>query len=317
MTASISVKGVSDLLGTIPTLLGYVPTDSVVLLGVFGGRVVVTARTDAGPLTHESMGQLGHVTAAIRRCEVDSVLLVGYHTGAASNAIPLINAVRSAFTAFGVKVEPPVYVTGDQLSGEAVYSCMCSNPACARTGTVPLPIAIPGFAVADSRNDLAARVEAGPRAESVGKALAALTERLSPAEAQAAVLAILESPSARLTDPELALAAHALRDPHYQAMATIGLPLNSGESGADDFGGAVKRITEDATRIERLTELVACLPDHQAVQCLEVLAANAYWRGDGALANIALARAKRHGLSEFGCLVDSALEAGIPPHSFR
>lgn len=51
MTAALRVRGMSDLLDLIPSLLGFHPEESLVLVLFAEGRVVVTARADLADLT--------------------------------------------------------------------------------------------------------------------------------------------------------------------------------------------------------------------------------------------------------------------------
>lgn len=312
----LRVSSASEILGVIPSLVGFIPSDCVVVIPTRQGRMVVAARVDLVP-TRAVDEVVAGLAAAAKRNGADQALVVAYQTGQDGNAIPLVNAIRSAFPVFGIKVGAPIYVTGDQRTGEASFACLCTDPACEGTGPVPAPTGLPGVTVEDSRQVLVDRVAAGDRASSVGVLVALMRRPMTPGDAEAAVTTLMECESVdQLTDSQVALAAYALRHSTYQALAALCLPLtHTEEVSAADFTGAAQRIAEQPSRVERLVGLVACLPDQEARECLEVLAANAYWSGNGALANVALERlAGREGI--LGVLIDRAVKEGCAPSDY-
>ncbi|MBA3019690.1 DUF4192 family protein [Propionicimonas sp.] len=314
MTQVISIHTVTDILGIIPPLLGFVPDDCVVVVATREGRMVVAARLGLEETTVQ-MDLAGQVTAAARQVHADSAFIVGYHTSPNSNAIPLVNLLLDALPTFGITPHAPIYVTGDQ-NGDAVYHCMCTDPGCDAIGKVPPPTRIEGILeAAVSRQAIVERVAAGPRSAAVGEAMAHLSGRMTAEEAEAAVQSVLGCDSVdHLTNDQVALAAHALRVSHHQVRAAIGLPMTAKEA---DFGGVQQRLADDPSRVDRLIEMAACLPDNRATACLEVLAANAYWCGNGTLANIALKRIGSRRLSWVGDLIDKAIEEGTSPANYR
>lgn len=306
------VSRVPDLLALVPSLLGFTPTDSVVVCGISGTQLVVTARLDIVPPDDDAARMLAGVAQALMRARVDYAMVIAYHTGPRSNAIPLVEGIETTYPYLGIDVRPPVYVTGDQRTGEAIYCCLCGDPDCA-TGTVPNAHELPGLGhlgpITRTRAEVAASLEAGPRAVAVGEALEQIAPGMSARDAAHAVEALIATPTDKLTDGDLAAAAHAIRsNPHLLAFSTA-------DQVADDpFSRAAALFASNAARVDRLAGLVACLPDGMAGECLELLAAAAYSTGDGALAHMALDRAQRHGyLTALGVMVRSRCENGQPP----
>ena len=310
MTQVLSIHTVADILGIIPPVLGYVPDDCVVVVALRDGRMVVTARLGlAAPPVQ--MDVVGSVVTAARQVQADSAFIVGYHTSPDSSTIPLVNLLRDVLPVFGITAHDAIYVTGDQ-NGDAIYHCMCTDPRCDAIGKVPPPTRIEGILeAAVSRRAIVERVAAGPRAAAVGEAMAHLGGRMTAEEAEAAVQTVLGCDSVdQLTDDQVALAAHALRVIHHQVRAAIGLPMTAEEA---DFSGVRQRLAENPSRVDRLIEMAACLPGNRATPCLEVLAANAFWCGNGAVASIALERIGSRRRSWLGELIDNAILEGISP----
>lgn len=312
------VQSHRDLLAVIPALIGFTPHDSIVVCGLAGTRILMAARTDIMPVSREAADMLGQIASALHHNGCDTAVVVSYHTSPSSNAIPLVNAILDVFPLVGLGVNAPIYVTGDPASGEATYACLSDDGSPDCTGVVPTPIDIPHAAVTGSvrhsRADLVASVEPGPRATAVGQMLAALTQPVEPDDAEATIQLLLDTPTEQLPDADMATAAHVIRSStSYRDRVLSGNPLTLPE-GSDLFDGALSRLARDSSRVTRLVGLVSCLPDADAGECLEALAALAYLLGDGALAQIALDRARRAGdLGALGQLVDRLLTEGISP----
>lgn len=309
------ISRVPDLLALVPSLLGFTPTDSIVVCGISGTRLVVTARLDIVAPDDDAARMLAGVAQALIRSRTDYAMVIAYHTGPRSNAIPLVEGIEATYPFLGIDVRPPVYVTGDQRTGEAIYCCLCGDPDCA-TGTVPAVHEMPGLdylgPITRTRAEVAASLEAGPRAEAVGKALAQRAPTMSDGDAAHAVEALIATPADKLTDDELAAAAHAIRASHHHRRLLAFTPAD--QAGDDPFSRAAAQFASNAARVDRLAGLVACLPDDMAGECLELLAATAYTTGDGALAHMALDRAERQGhLTKLGAMVRSRCENGQPP----
>jgi hypothetical protein len=152
MTASstptrVTVSSVDDLLGLVPYLLGFYPSESLVLLVLRKGQVVLTARMDLPPpdaaqLIADQLLQLSESQRA------SSLVLVGYGTDAAATRAVLAVAVRrlrrrglreALYVADGrwwselsddcSPVEGMPFTIGSQLvAAEAVYAGLTAEP---------------------------------------------------------------------------------------------------------------------------------------------------------------------------------------------
>ena len=70
------ISGPAELLAAVPYLIGFHPKESLVLVGLREGRVVVTARLDLADA--ESHGALEHVVGSMARGGAGSVIAVAY-----------------------------------------------------------------------------------------------------------------------------------------------------------------------------------------------------------------------------------------------
>ena len=103
-----------DILATIPFLVGYHPTDSVVVLGMRGRRLTFTARDDlpaAGAEVPEQ--QIAYLVDVLQRQACDAVLVVGF--GDEERATPMVMALCSAFEDVGVSVKEALRAYGRTL----------------------------------------------------------------------------------------------------------------------------------------------------------------------------------------------------------
>lgn len=314
MTATHTVRSPRDLLAVIPPILGFTPTDSLVLCGIQSNHIVLTTRLEIMQPGPRLWAILEAVVTVVSRSEADSMVMVAYHTGPRTNAIPMVNLLADLFTAINVTVAAPIYVTGDTNTGDAFYSCLCGRDDHECSGAVPDPVEGRRSPFFGSREALAASLEAGPRAQAVGAILATLTLPVEADDAQATIQLLLDTPTDALPDADMARAAHVIRsNPHYRDRVLAAHPLTLA-SDADLFSGVLDRYRDDATRLDRFIGLVTCLPDADAGECLETLAAAAYFTGDATRAAIALTRASRtRTLGMLGQLTGHMLVEGIPP----
>lgn len=94
--ASWTIRSLTDLVEVIPTLLGFHPTDSLVMVALEGGTVALTARADLPPQPHLSLADA--VGAVWRRFPTADLLLVAYTTDA-GRAWATLNDVDDAMPA--------------------------------------------------------------------------------------------------------------------------------------------------------------------------------------------------------------------------
>jgi len=114
------------VLGAIPFLLGYHPEDSLVALGLGGGRYAFAARIDlpptGAPASH-LREQVEYLTGVMMRQSVDGVLLVGYGSDARVRA--LTDELTPAYERLGFQVREVLRAAGGRY-----WSYLCPNPTC-------------------------------------------------------------------------------------------------------------------------------------------------------------------------------------------
>ena len=321
-TNTINLRSPHELLAVVPFVLGFRPTNSLVVLCLSNNRLGLTQRLDL-PEPEDAQ----HVASALMPSLVaekpDSVVLLGYEDRA-GESLPALEALTKALISSGVQIHDRLVVRDGRWR-----SLDCHNPNCcpAEGSSVPKPEDVPGI-VAEfigqgisphrDRLALARQLEAGPEAVAVAKVLlsrqkvmakAVGSQDTSRAELFAAWPRILD-PNATVISPEdAALAAMSLLDieirdglvawlspgtlninelgPEVEELI-CGLGKGWGEEHCDPASIASQNAAQDA-----LIRLCAMLPDHVAAPALSVLGSFVWWRGDGALARVALARALR------------------------
>src|SRR5262245_5002890 len=114
----------SDILATIPFLIGYHPTDSIVVLGKRERRVVFTARDDLPAVGDASLvDHVDYLVGVVLRQDCDNVLLVGF--GTEERVTPMLTALRDAYQEAGVAV-----LEGLRVHDGRYWSYVCGNPSC-------------------------------------------------------------------------------------------------------------------------------------------------------------------------------------------
>ncbi|HEY9412660.1 MAG TPA: DUF4192 domain-containing protein [Jiangellaceae bacterium] len=299
----VTLSGPSDLVGVLPALIGFRPSESLVVLCMHGSRLRtgLAMRFDLPPEERR-----GAVVAEAVRCAVgegaDAVLVVCYTDGAdTQQELPqttLVQAVVEAALVQGVGVVDALLVRG-----KAWFSYTCEAECCPRSGT-PLPdpgegaagrfaaeAALHGRVIRASRAELEASVR-GPVAvreiavrqvfDRAAATLAAEWEHHGPGAAHAQTVSLVEAAVARrggggrvVTDDQAARIVTGLDD----------------RWARDDV--ATLPVEDQAAFLDVLVELARRTPDGRSAAICTVVAWVAYQHGNGALANVALDRALR------------------------
>ncbi|HLL64799.1 MAG TPA: DUF4192 domain-containing protein [Micromonosporaceae bacterium] len=303
-TAALRLRSPSDILAAVPYLLGFHPTDSLVILGLRARRLVFHARSDVLPVglpAADRAGQAEALAGLFVGQGVTQVILVGY--GDPAQVTPTVLVVREAMRARGLLPAEVLRATADRY-----WSYECDQACCPAEGvpyevagsvvaaaaTVAGCVALPDRAAVVRTLDpptglaLVAIQQAGERAAArLAEVLAAGSPNRLVAEGRAAVRSgldrygVLERPAAdgagRLSDDEVAW---------LSVLVTVSLPVR------DWAWQGLDRRPADREAAERLwTDVVRrCEPD--LVPGPAVLLAYALWRlGDGVRASIAVDRA--------------------------
>jgi hypothetical protein len=334
----VRISDPGELAAAVPHLLGFRPSESVVLIalgGRTGNRVGLTARADIPPpdLAVKLAGDL------VRRIRSDSpaavvVALVSeapdepagplgvFRPEAGLPHRPLLRALTAALTAAALPLREALLVRGGRW-----WSYDCPERCCAPGAGTPLPggvtaleaaSVVSGSVVAADREALVeriARLDGPARAAMeavtwrVGDRHAAAaskdrnaTARRSWATVQRAVERCRPGPPGdRLPDRDVARVLWALADVRVRDRA---LPLALGD---------------DAPAAEILwTECTRRGPAPLDAAPATLLAVSAWLRGDGAMANVALERALHSRPTySFARLLAQGLAACLPPDQVR
>src|SRR6185436_2049578 len=118
----VRLSGPTDLIAIVPYLLGFHPTDSVVVLAVRGKRPVFTIRLDlppAGAPASELRDALEPVPDLLRQNRASGALIVAY--GRAERATPMVAATRAALRPTAIEV-----IEALRVSDGRYWSYLCA-----------------------------------------------------------------------------------------------------------------------------------------------------------------------------------------------
>jgi hypothetical protein len=313
-----TLRSLGDLLAAVPYLLGFHPTDSLVLLTLRDRRVVFQVRADL-PVPAEVPEVVARLTElAIRQASTSAVVL-GYGQG--SQVTPVVLALCPALESAGVTVLDAL-----RVADGCYWSYLCTEPGCCPpegrpydgSGTaIAAEAVVAGCVALPSREELARRLDPvdGPDRAAMTEATRRADERLAalvegapkdPAEAllragRSAVDRAVRRQRAGmpLDDDELA----------WLSAMLVYLPVrdHAWESVGGDLGTHVSLWTEVVRRC-----------DPELVAAPATLLAFAAWRaGEGALASIALSRAVDVDPGyQMARLLGRALSGGLSPRDW-
>jgi hypothetical protein len=319
----ISVKQPTELIASIPQLLGFRPADSVVVLGLGGHdgkQVGPVVRLDLPPRIHEwdVVGLLANAFAQNPGRAVNFVL-VGRHPDHPPHPkslphVRLVKRLTGAFTELGRKVEHAVWTP--EIRGGAHWSCYekrsCGGVLPDLESTVTAATyAAEGYVTFDSREEMAAQLEPDDPAAIDRRARLLHATEPGPArtvteltsEVRAAIGQVREGNLA-FTDEQVVRLVQAVSDTQVRDVC---------------LAIALQPLAEHSKNAELLwLELVRGTPAPERAEPASLLGYAAYMRGEGALARIALTNALEadpaHLLSS---LLLRCLDNGISPKTLR
>lgn len=315
-TAPVKLRSPADLIALVPYLLGFHPTDSVVVIAFRDRQLAFAARSDLP-------GQRGPVRAAVRetvsmvtRQAADAVALLGY--GPAAAVDPVLRAVRRAADRRGLRVQDMLRIDDGRW-----WSYLCEDPRCCppegtridpTASEVTAWCAYTGLTAAASRAELAQRV--APVDEPAQAAMAAATDRarqalqdwlaaLPESGREEAVLAegtpAVQAAIARYAD------GGSLDDNELARLALLlgWIPVRD---------AAWRAITTEQPHLRLWTDVTRRADPALVPAPASLLALTAWRAGDGALAGLALERALAEDPTySLATLILDALQQGIPP----
>jgi Domain of unknown function (DUF4192) len=321
-TNTINLKSPAELLAVVPYVLGFRPTNSVVVLCLSEHRLGLTQRLDLPRPEHAHQVASALMPSLVAE-NPDAVVLIAFEDHA-GDGLPTLESLSAALHSHQIEVHDRLVVRHGRWR-----SLDCRNPNCCppRGSMVPEPEDVPGI-VAEfvgqgisphpDREAMARQLEAGPEAVAVTKVLRSLQKAWAKAVgSQGVPRAELFDPWPRILDPDATTIA-----PEDAAMASMSLLnketrdglvawLSPGTLNINELGPEVQELFSGLQRgwgeehfdrasiasqnavQDGLIHLCAMLPDDAAAPALSVLACFVWWRGDGALARVALDRALR------------------------
>ncbi|GAB3226294.1 hypothetical protein GCM10027447_16340 [Glycomyces halotolerans] len=303
----ISLKGPSDILTTVPLLLGFKPQHSLVVVGLVRQEILCTFRVDL-PGSADHLEHLVDVTGQLCRNEYDACIVIAF--GEREVAEASLDRACLRFEAAGIKLVNRLRVTDGRW-----FNDQCSQGCCPDEGTE-----VPESSPASCEVAVAGGYAFGDRSE--------VTALLDPVEddRRAAVAKAVEASLAADADSEWAEQRgrdlHAVnhwmgtsRLPGPDDIATLGLAL--GDAEVRDY--ALRQINSGrfpGNCTDLWIWLSRHLDDDLAAPAATVAGFAAYRCGNGVLALEALERALRSQPNyRLAQMLLAALQAGIPPGS--
>jgi Domain of unknown function (DUF4192) len=130
----VRLSGPGDLVATVPHLFGFVPTESVVLLGLHGPRkrINLTLRLDLCPPEHDQV-VAGDLARRVRCSEPDAVQIIVLTEAPDDGGLPR----RALVSELGAAVRLPVMDALLVRDGRW-WSYLCQDPACCPDTGTPL-----------------------------------------------------------------------------------------------------------------------------------------------------------------------------------
>lgn len=337
-TETLRLRSPSELLAIVPYLLGFEPSNSIMVICLENSTIGLTQRLDL-PTAGEGEAVVRSLMPSLMRERPDQVLLIAYENQPDLSA-EAVHAMTSALTAARIPIHDRIVVRDDRWR-----SLDCHEPTCCPVEGQPVPLPAEVSALASEfighelspyadRNALVAQLEAGPKSASATDFEAA--EALERDDLMAVWPQILDAGDgpAPITSAMAASAAVSLRDVQVRdglvAWLTPGtldpahLPaeVQSLLSGMDrawdedqpDTGAIIAMNRVQA----RLVRLCAMLPDEHAAAALTMLACFTWWRGNGALTRAALDRALGCRPDyRLGLLLEQMVNLAIRPRGHR
>lgn len=303
--ARIRLNGPTDLLTTVPLLLGFHPDHSLVVVGLIGGELQCTFRADL-PGSADHLEHLPDLTAQLSLNECDGCVVIIY--GEADLAKAATERVAARLHAAGIEPLDLLRVADGRW-----FSLTCGKPCCPpegalipETSAASCEVAVAGGYAAADRNAIAAQLAPAPAGR-----------RAAVADAVAAALradAELDWGSQRSLDLHAIdhwMGENALPGP--DDIATVGLAL--GDLDIRDY--ALRRINSGSfkgNRVDLWLWVARHLEEDLVAPAATVAGFAAYRFGNGVLAleafELALKSSPHYRLAQ---MLMAALQAGIPP----
>ena len=288
---TLTFRSPEDVLAAVPVLLGFEPTDSVVML-TFGGRETFHARVDLPPPT-EVDDSIALLLEPAQVHGVTQVLFVVYSERPRYGA-RVLDRLAGAFQDEGILVAHAL-----RADGRCWYAGTgAGTPYDVGSHPFRVQAVLDGHVITGSRDDLAARLRTVAGVVAVAHELS----RVPPYDGTEVVAATwLALGSGRFGEADLAGVLQGIRDPGVR----------------DAAWGSISR-EEAAAHVALWTDAVQRSPEHLVGGPAAVLGLAAWLAGNGALAWCAVDRCVEvdpdNTLAE---LVGELLSRAVPPSSWE
>ncbi|MBB4933257.1 hypothetical protein F4561_004077 [Lipingzhangella halophila] len=331
---TLTISEPRDLVAVIPYLLGYHPSDTLVVIGLRGSpaRARLTFRCD---LAEDAAGYAadlaGRVAGALGAHGCDSALAAAY--APAVRATPCLDAVRAGLATSGITVREALRVTGGRY-----WSYLCADPDCCPGDGVPAdPVRSPVAAAAvlsgltawrdrDQIRRYLAPV-GGAQRERVRQATPAAEQRgaelrgRNPAPERDPFGAAFRTEGVRVVRAAIAAARRGALPTGPRRIAWLGVLLSCvrvrDEAWARIGSDAGDR-TAGSAHVRLWRQVLRNVEPAYAAAPGSLLAVAAWHAGDRALAEAALDEvAREHPEYSMACLVRQALRSGAPPGGYE
>ena len=294
----ITARRPEDLLAVVPVVLGFHPTESVVLL-TFGARRQFHARIDLPRTPAEIAATVAALLAPSVREQAQAVALVLYAgERTAATARWASRALVRGFEGAGIRV-----IDAIRADGECWFALLPRRGGAPARGVrydvtthpISAQAVFEGRAVLASRSAVAETLRPDPAAAA---RLADTAREVRPADHDTVAAAVATAArEGRWTDPVLASVLLGLRDPKVR----------------DAAWGSMRR-PESPKHVRLWTDAVRRAPAELCAGAAAVLAYAAWLAGDGALAWCAVDRCREHEPgNSLARLVADLLEQAVPP----
>jgi hypothetical protein len=315
------IKSAVDLVAAVPYLLGYMPADSLVIIGYGGPHVTCALRGDLPDTEPDRIAAASHSASVLARNEFPNALLIGY--GPAADVDPMMSTAFEILAQAGITVADAVRVYQGRW-----FSCTCPDPNCCPPEGTPFDISttvVAAQATFDGHLVLADRAAlVHSVAPPTGKAEEAARQAAERAEQrflhQVAESADSRANLTRLLGEGIDFIETLLRrartqdqaPPTEDEIAWLGVLLTSRR--LRDEAWVRTRGDHPHADIAFWRDVLRRVAPSYAAAPAFLLAYAAYITGDGALANVALERAHTADPSySAATLLHQIIQAGIPP----
>jgi Domain of unknown function (DUF4192) len=329
----VRVSSPADVLAVVPHLLGFHPSNSLVVMGVGRprARVQLAFRYDLPdpPDDVHAADIAEHAAEVLRHRRLSTVIGVGYGPGA--RVTPVADALAAALRQTGLRLHELMRVEDGRY-----WSYLCENPECCPADGVPFDVRANPAAAAMTVAGLVAYPDraalAGTLAPVTGAAARSMEEATSRARERAADLIAQASSSA---GPDAGQGAKLLVDAGRRAVQeAISTYRAGGRVLADEPVAwltvvlAHLAVRDDAwarmdpgyraAHLRLWTDVVRRAAPAYLPAPASLLAFTAWQSGEGALANIAIDRALAADPAySLARLLRDIMDAGVPPSAAR